>query len=295
MRASIVLLVALLGLTTAFLASAQDEKLKPYGHAGSDTGTIEDKLPGVKEALTANGFEIAGEYEPFDGAHVIAVTSDALKQNAAASDFGGYGAALRVSLTEADDVVQVAWTDPCYMANVYRMAGDLEDVRSKLEAALGKSTPFGSKKGMKAKDLRKYHYMIGMPYFDDAVTLAKHDSHAAAVEAVEQGLAAGTGGTTKVYRVDVPGKDEVLFGVGLSAGDGADATVIGTCDVAELKHTPYLPYELLVSGDTVYALHAKFRIALSFPDLGMVTFMKISGAPKAIQKTLRSVAERADS
>ena len=33
-------------------------------------------------------------------------------------------------------------------------------------------------------------------------------------------------------------------------------------------------------------LHGKFRIAQSFPDLTMGTFMKISGAPDGIEKVL---------
>jgi hypothetical protein len=37
-------------------------------------------------------------------------------------------------------------------------------------------------------------------------------------------------------------------------------------------------------------LHGKFRIALDFPDLTMGTFMKISGAPSAIEEKLKAVA-----
>jgi hypothetical protein len=60
----------------------------------------------------------------------------------------------------------------------------------------------------------------------------------------------------------------------------------------ELRHTAHLPYGLLVSGDAAYALAGKFRIALAFPDLGMGTFMKISGAPNAIRDSLGSVAQQ---
>jgi hypothetical protein len=283
--AFLMLVVALAGS-----AWAADEPLKPYFLSSSEPGAISDKVDGVRQALKENGLEIVGEYEPYEGAQILAVTCDALKQTAAKSDFGGYGAALRVSLTEADGKVQVAWTNPTYFANIYRMADDLGAVTAKLEAALGKGSPFGSKKGMTAKALRKYHYMIAMPYFDDAMVLAKHASNADAVAAVERGLADDKNGTSKVYRVDVPGKEEVVFGVALESGVGADKAVMETCDLGELKHTLYMPYEMLVSDGTVYALHAKFRIALSFPDLGMVTFMKISSAPGAIEAALRSAS-----
>ena len=107
---------------------------------------------------------------------------------------------------------------------------------------------------------------------------------------MENGLAAGAGATAKVYRIDVPGKEETLFGVVIDAGDGADKTILEICDTGELKHTAYLPYEILVSGNTVYALNGKFRIALSFPDLTMGTFTKILSAPGAIAESLKAAA-----
>jgi hypothetical protein len=120
--------------------------------------------------------------------------------------------------------------------------------------------------------------------------LAHYDSHAAAVKAVEAGLAAHKGGTKKIYSINIPGKDEVLYGVGIEKSDGSDTTVMTATDIAKYKHTAHLPYDMLVSGDTVYALHGKFRIAQSFPDLTMTTFMKISDAPDAIEETLKKVA-----
>ena len=63
------------------------------------------------------------------------------------------------------------------------------------------------------------------------------------------------------------------------------------CDREHDKHTAYMPYEILVSGDTAYALRGKFRIAMSFPDLSMGTFLKISRAPGAIKGVLQDVAQ----
>jgi hypothetical protein len=253
-------------------------------------GPPEAILETVKSSLAEQGLELVGEYVPFEGATVLIVTNDEARSLAAGSDFGGYGAAQRVALTETEGKVQVAYTNPIYMANVYRMAGDLDEVAGSLEAALGKERTFGSEDGIPAKKLRKYHYMMMMPFFDDHSLLAEHSSHEEAVAAVEAGLEEGKGGTTRIYRVDIPGKDEIVFGVGVKAGEGADAAVIETTDIGNLKHTAYLPYELLVSGKSVYALHGKFRIALSFPDLKMGRFMKISGAPKGIKEALSEAA-----
>jgi len=129
-----------------------------------------------------------------------------------------------------------------------------------------------------------------MPYFTDQVELAKFKSQEEAVQTVEANLSAGKGGTVRVYRVDLPGKKESVFGVGIRGGDGADEAVMKTVDYGELKQAAHLPYELIVSDGTVYMLHGKFRIAVDFPDLTMGTFMKISGAPSAIENTLKQVA-----
>ena len=64
--------------------------------------------------------------------------------------------------------------------------------------------------------------------------------------------------------------------------------------VHRTHHTAHLPYAVLVSGNKVYALAAKFRIALSFPDLSMMgkgSFMEIMDAPGAIQETLETLAK----
>ncbi len=268
-------------------AFAADTLLKPYVLGYRGAGTIKDRLEGVKASVEKEGFQVVGEYEPYKGSHIVVVTNDALKSNAAKTSFGAYGAIQRIALTETAKGLQVAYTNPLYMAQIYQLKGDLADVAAKLQAALGKVEDFGSQKGLKASALRDYHYMVFMPYFTDQVKLASHGSYDDAIKAVEAGLAKGTGGTVKVYRVDMPGKKETVFGVGIREGAGSDETVMKVVDFAELKQTPHLPYELVVSGGDVYMLHGKFRIAQSFPDLTMGTFMKISGAPGAIEDTLK--------
>ena len=280
--------VTLLGISAP--SWADEVSLKPFVLAYSGEGTIDAKLVEVKAAVEREGFQVVGEYAPYKGTHIVVVTSDELKNNAAKSNFGAYGAIARISLTEKGKNLQIAYFNPVYMAQAYKMKDGLAGTAAKLEKALGKKETFGSKKGLKADKLRTYHYMVLMPYFDDQVELAKYKSHEEAVQAVESNLAAGKGGTVKVYRVDLHGKKESVFGVGIKNGDGSDAAVMKTVDFGELKQTAHLPYELIISDGTVYMLHGKFRIALDFPDLTMGTFMKISGAPSAIENALKQVA-----
>ncbi len=286
----------LLSATTATFAA--DVLLKPFVLASKGAGTVAEKSAQVKAALTNAGFTIAGEYAPYTGAQVIVVTNDELKSNAAASEFGAYGAVQRVSLTEAGKDVQVSYTNPIYMSQVYRMKGDLANVAATLAKALGRVEEFGAQ-GMTAKQARKYHYTFGMEYFDEPSVLAEYGSYEEAVQAVDTKLANNKNGVSKVYRVDVPSKKESVFGVGIKGGEGTkyrdDRFIMSEIDFREVKSTAHLPYEVLVSGNKVYALYARFRIAINFPDLSMMgknSFMNIMKTPEAIREALQKTVQK---
>ncbi|MBZ0144435.1 MAG: hypothetical protein K8F56_12725 [Rhodocyclaceae bacterium] len=281
----------------AAAVQAQDALLKPFVLASKGPGEVAQAVEAAKAKLMQNGFIIAGTYSPYPNATVIAVTNDEMRATAAKSEHGGFGAAQRVAVTKVKDQVQVSYTNSAYMANAYRMAGDLKGVAAKLQAALGRIEEFGSS-GHYPDQLRRYHYMIGMEYFDEPSLLASHNSHDDAVKAVEAGLAAGKQGVTKVYRIDLPGKKEVLFGVAMK-GEGEegkfkdDKHIMSVIDFKDVKSTAHLPYDMLVVDNKVYALYARFRIAINFPDLSMMgenSFMRIQPAPEAIRKAMLRTA-----
>ncbi len=277
-----------------------DEILMPFVLAGTSSGDVPTVAKEVKSKLTAGGFQIVGEYAPYDGADVIIVTNDALKADAAKSDFGAYGAMIRVSVTKNGDSTEVSYTNPKYTFAAYRMEGDGSDIRAKIEAVLGAKEDFGSEKNLTAKDLRDYHYTVMMEYFTDPSTLAEYDSQEEADKAVEAALAAHKGATSKVYRIDIPGKDETVFGVALKGKDkddcSSDAYIMSRIDRSTPRHTAHLPYEIVVKDGTAYALFARFRIAINWPHLPMVasdtgaTFMSIMCAPGAIEEALIQAA-----
>ncbi len=292
------MLLPVLFLFISANAQAADVILKPFVLASKSAGTVAEKSAQVKTALTTAGFTVAGEYAPYAGADIIIVTNDELKKNAAASEFGGYGAVQRVSITEVGKEIQVSYTNPVYMANVYRMQGDLSGVAASLATALGKVEEFGAQ-GMTAKQARGYHYMIGMEYFTDPSVLAEYGSYEEAVKAVDTKLASNKNGVSKVYRVDIPGKQESVFGVALKGGDDNkymdDQYIMNEIDFHDVKSTAHLPYEVLVSGNKVYALYARFRIAIDFPDLSMMgknSFMNIMKAPEAIRHALQNTVQK---
>lgn len=281
----------------SMVANAAGE-MKPFVLGSTGTGAVADKVADVKNSLTSNGFEVVGEYSPYETAHIIIVTNDTLKKVAASHERGGYAAGQRVSITKVGDQLQVSYTNPAYMAAAYHVKGDVSSVTNSLKTALGSIKEYGPEEGLTADDLEGYHYTFGMEYFDEPYDLASYGSYEEAVAAVEKGLAAKAGGASKVYRIDVPGKKQTLFGVALS--DEAtgnkymdDNFIMSEIDFKEVRSTAHLPYDILVTGDEVEALHARFRIAINFPDLSMMganSFMNIMPSPDAIKESLTKAA-----
>ncbi|MEJ2407247.1 MAG: hypothetical protein P8171_23800 [Candidatus Thiodiazotropha sp.] len=111
------LMLALVLMAVAVGAQAASERLKPFILGEVTTGDVATVEKQVKQKLVDAGFEVVGSYFPYKDAAVIAITNDELKQNAAKSDFGGYGAAQRVSVTKVGNDIQISYTNPTYMAN----------------------------------------------------------------------------------------------------------------------------------------------------------------------------------
>lgn len=290
-------------LMAAFLISlssahAEDDKLyKPFFLAKTPAGDFKTVADATKKSLKAAGFKVVGDYSPYEGVQIFSVTNDILLKAASKDNNSAYAAVQRVSVVNNKGKLQVAYTNPVYMSYAYRLKSSLESVQSALVAALGKQKEFGAE-GLTKKKLLDYNYAWGMEYFDDYLELADHSTHAKAIAAVENGLKTNKIGATKVYRVDIPGTNNVLFGVGLKSPNmfnkyQDDGYIMSIIDFKEIKSAAHLPYEILVTGKSVRALHARFRIAVNFPDLSMAgenSFMNIMGAPGGIKKALTAVS-----
>ena len=267
---------------------------KTFVLAETKSGDVTTAVSDIKTKLSNAGFEVVGEYSPYPDATIIIVTNDTLRKNAAASDFGAFGAAQRVTVTKVKDQLQIAFTNPVYMAHVYRMKSDLADVSTALKNALGDKGEYGPDEGLTAEDLRDYHYKWLMPYFYDRLTLGKYSSYEDAIKKVEASLASDNKmGVKKVYRIDLAGKQETVIGVSMAGPDRVDCSgdkyIMDRIDFKDIRSTGHLPYEIVISGKTVYTLPAEFRIAISFPDLSMMgsnSFASIMCAPSAIQTAL---------
>ena len=141
--------------------------------------------------------------------------------------------------------------------------------------------------------------MMNMPHFDDPSELSSFESHEAAIAAVEKGLAVAGDSLTQVYRIDIPGKDQTVFGVGMKATSDAEEEVdidathqMAIVDFEGYSKASYFPYEVLVNGNDVEALHMRFRMAVHFPDLSMMGehgFTKLMAAPGATEDALEDM------
>jgi len=290
--------ISVAGLLIGFLfipLNALAAGLMPFvlGNASSET-SIASASTKVQQALKDNGFKVAGTYSPTKNATIIVVTNNQLKKIAGMSKHGGFGAMERVAVTNRGGKIEVSYTNPTYLWNIYRMKGDIAPIQTAMQNALGKQSEFGADKGLSADDLRDYHYKMMMPYFDDEDELAEYDSYKQAVAAVEAGLKAKRVGSKKVYRIDIPGKKVTVFGVALNYKESADKNIAKQIDIKGHSHAAHFPYEILVVDDEVIALNGKFRIAINWPSLSMMgsgSFMSISGAPDDIQDALTAVAK----
>ena len=160
-------------------------------------------------------------------------------------------------------------------------------------------TPVMKQAKATAKKLGKYHYKPMMPYFDDPSELGSFESHDAAVNAVESGLAVEGDPLTLVYRIDLPGKNQTVFGVGMKATSEADEEVdideahqLSIVDFEGYSKVAYFPYEILVNDGEVEALNMKFRMALHYPDLSMMGqhgFTKLMSSPGATEDALEGL------
>ena len=282
------------------LSAAQAETLKPFILGKTPPGSMSEVVDHTKAQLTAQGFTIEGSYQPFPSATVIAASHPELSAAAAKAKNGGFGAAQRVAITEVNGKLQTSYMNPAYLGTAYGL-GKLETIAAKLAAALGSEQEFGAK-GIKEEKLKpgKYRYKMLMPYFDDIDVLNTYPDYETGVKTVEANLKAGTGGTVKVYRIDLPGKEVSVFGVGIIQGDGPDSgardtdkEVLDIIDYKEIRSTAYLPYEMMVQGNQAVALRGRYRIAVHFPDTSMAGshgFTKIMSSPGGIKKALEALA-----
>jgi len=300
------ILIFLITLSICFtLFPSNDLRLKPYIMAGYEKGDLSQSVLKIETLLKDNQFEILGKYSPMKDKNrvVIIATHELLKEPI--KKIGGltaFASVIRFGLYLNNNRIEISYMNPIYWGNAYfrkkypdnesyflKLKNILLNISKKLNTF--KNYQFGSKKGLTVKKLRKYHYMLFMPYFDDVIKLSKNSEYKPVLKKIEENFIKKIGQVEKVYRIDFPEKKLTLFGGALFGKDG-ESRFIPKIDKYDPKHIAFMPYEFLVMKDKVVMLHGKFRIALSFPDLSMGTFMKIVSTPGNIEDYFADIVKK---
>ena len=282
-----VLLACFAPLSLALAPYIQGTKLAP-AEIGAQLNAVEAKL---KEA----GFAVIGRHMPkgLPQSASLVVTDAGLLQ--ALRGVGGsavVAAGIRVGV-QADGTV--SYINPGYWHRAFvrdkfaSVEAASKAVQAKLAAALGAGQPFGG--DVDEGDLARYRYMFGMERFDsDNSLIATHASFEEALATVRGNLDKKVGDTTKTYEVVMPERKVAVLGVAMNNADSGEGWWVNKINGA--PHVAALPYEVFIVDNKVYALYARFRIALGWPALGMGQFMGIINAPDAIRDILAQVAAK---
>lgn len=270
--------------------------LAPYVRGASlPAAELPTQVAAVEHKLQSAGFTVIGRHLPKGipaNATVVITDPGILDAIGKAGGSAIAAAALRVGV-QADG--SVSYMNPEYWHRAFvrgkfgQVQAAVKAAQARLVQALGEGSPFGGE--VDASDLASYRYMFGMERFDsDNSLLVTHASFDEALAAVRTNLGKGTAETGKVYEVVMPDRKIAVFGVAMNSADSGEGWWVNRIEGA--SHVAALPYEIFVVDNKVYALYARFRIALAWPELGMGQFMRIMNAPNAIQDIMTRVASK---
>jgi len=282
-----------------FSLSVFAQDIAPYIKVGETTNSMQQTSEAVIKALQNNSFTILGKYNPENKSNlqVIVFTSTNLKNTVVkVSDRGALAAAFKVGLVEKDGEITISYTNPDYFLRAYMQNNYVTfqsvfqkfsaDVKTALATLGSEFKPFGGV--IAANKIKKYHYKIMMPYFTDPVELNEYSSFEEGLKIIENNLKTHKANTVLVYKIIYPTEKVALFGIGLQSKEDGESYFlpkIGEENIAAM------PYEIILQGKTVTMLHGKYRLALSWPELTMGTFMKIMSTPGDIEDTLEAVCK----
>jgi len=145
-----------------------------------------------------------------------------------------------------------------------------KEVLSKIKSSFGGLK--NSKEYLEYTTLPEYHFMIGMPYYEDMIEVAEADS----TQELLEKLKSNKKGKNLVF-TQILSKNRILVGIKL-----------GNRTKKFIKKTGYnnallLPYPILLEDGVAKILDPKYYISISYPMLKMAQFMKIATIPGAIQ------------
>ncbi|MDD2951283.1 MAG: hypothetical protein PHU29_10900 [Sulfuricurvum sp.] len=226
----------------------------------------------AKSKLAAAGFEIVGTYKTDSGTTVL--FTNAQMKAAANKPMRGLAAVGRMLVD--DERKQISIANPIYFDKAFMQKEYNHTVASAELTSLEKA--FGTLKDSTDKwefdGLAGYHFMVGMPYYEDMGVVGE-GSTADLVAKAEKAK-----GTTAVVKLS---DDRYVAFVSLDRRTNGFVKKIGT------QNGEILPWAVLIEGGQAKALSAKYYIAISYPLLTMGEFMTIATVPGAVEVDLKKI------
>lgn len=279
---------------------AVSNAIPPYYRIAVKSGSIESVASEYKNIIEVNGLSLLGEYHPGNNPalFIVAFTCPKLKEIATGVDErGALAAVMKLGFVSRNGMIEVSILNPDYIFHAYlrsamessRRASDLEIISKKIFGLFTSdeytAVPFGG--DLTAEQLHKYHYMMGMPYFDDPVVLKNFASFEEGLATIRDNLEKN-GSLVKVYELYEPDSKVAVFGVGIPDSEKGEARFL---PIIGEDHAAAMPYEIILQGNRATMLHGRYRFALLWPELKMSTFTKIMSTPGDIEDFMKLLVE----
>lgn len=270
--------------------------IPPYYYFGENQSA---NVSSVSKAISDNNFEIIGTYNPMEDKDitVIAFTNKQLiEQTHKVKDRGALAAILKVAVINENGKANIYLLNPEYIFWAYlrdemknnNVSDPLMEVDKKIKDVLELlgTSPIETGGNISRSDLSKYRYMFGMERFTNPVNLKTFTSFEEGLKTIRNN--AGNGDTKLIYQLVDTKKQTAIFGIGLLNSDEGEAhflPIIGKDNAAAL------PYEIILQRKEATMLHGRYRLALHWPELTMMTFSKIMSTPGEIENQLKALTE----
>ena len=231
-----------------------------------DTKTASAKL---QEA----GFEVIAEYASVKDGVTLVFTNEALKKEAAKPNRAN-AAVLRLFVDKKEKMI--SFTNPIYFGKAFMQDEYNAKVFEAELATINKAFP-NLKDSIDKLDedaIAEYHFMMGMPYYEDSDKLAEGSN----AELLEKARTYKNG-KLLVFELKLS-ENSTLLGYDLAKRTKKFVKKIGRANAA------VLPYCISIEDGKASSLEAKYYLAVSYPLLTMSTFTTIATVPGAIKKDL---------
>lgn len=227
----------------------------------------------AKEKLSSAGFEVIAEYKSVKDGVTLVFTNEALKKEASKPK-RAHAAVLRLFVDNKEKMI--SFTNPIYFGKAFMQDDYNEAVYSSVLASI--NSAFDGLKGSADKldedDIAGYHFMMGMPYYEDVDELGEGST----TELLEKAKSYKKG-KLLLFTLKLS-EDSYLLGYDLGKRTKKFVKKIGRANAA------VLPYTVSIEDGVASSLEAKYYLAVSYPLLTMTEFTTIATVPGAIKKDL---------